>query len=608
MARKIYIKTAAIISLCCGIFIILSACLAPVDMDEFFKPDGPADTFITNTVNKQPSTPIQPTPPVEDIVKVDDQTGDGLKGGKGIIIGLKKNKYYMVEKEVDDDDNPVNASAYPKYVTEHPSFNNPGQMIDELGFITRINGEKIIGLTPNLNTYTVRAAVPFFEGMAFTYSDSNNAGVKETAYVNNGAINIDAPKGNFTLEQLYPQFNGYDVTGVAVSSAFTSSSPFYSPNHLTIGNTAETVKSFQLEGANTEVDYVFVKTDVPSNFFVLTVKIGAKPPTVIDEKPITGVTKPVAGETPATAITNSEQYTGTVSWSPAITGGKFAPLTDYTATITLTAKAGYTFNGVPENFFTVADTSTAATNPANSGVITAVFPKTGSITINIAAIQGVTVPVNGATPVTEITPTDQYTGTVTWGGTLVGGNFGPTTVYTATITLTEKTGYTLTGVGANFFTVAGTISTATNPAGSGVITAVFPATNANLTGNVLFSVSFNFSDAMPAGSLTPSVGGTIDRGSFDGGKTVVLTLGSAPDSGAWSDIKWYVGGKTYNSLPYVNVLGGGNILTIDNSAEFWPILSQSSFEVTVTATLSGCNDPAKNGYYSGTVTINVTGP
>ncbi|MGI6299754.1 MAG: hypothetical protein ACOX52_01640 [Verrucomicrobiota bacterium] len=48
------------------------------------------------------------------------------------------------------------------------------------------------------------------------------------------------------------------------------------------------------------------------------------------------------------------------------------------ATITLTAKAGYTLTGVSENFFTVEGADTVS-NAANSGVITAVFPATAPI-------------------------------------------------------------------------------------------------------------------------------------------------------------------------------------------------------------------------------------
>jgi sulfatase modifying factor 1 len=102
----------------------------------------------------------------------------------------------------------------------------------------------------------------------------------------------------------------------------------------------------------------------------------ATPPTdtVINIAAIPGVTVPVCGGTPVTAITETAQYTGTVSWSPTVSG-TFAANTVYTATITLTAKTGYTLTGVAENSFTVAGAT--ATNAVNSGVVTAVFPATG---------------------------------------------------------------------------------------------------------------------------------------------------------------------------------------------------------------------------------------
>jgi formylglycine-generating enzyme len=93
--------------------------------------------------------------------------------------------------------------------------------------------------------------------------------------------------------------------------------------------------------------------------------------------------------------------------------------------------------------------------------------------IDIAAIPGVTPPESGAVPVTTITETAQYTGTVAWSGSPA--TFAETHTYTATISLTAKAGYTLSGVAADFFTVAGAASD-TNPVNSGVVTAVFPAT------------------------------------------------------------------------------------------------------------------------------------
>jgi hypothetical protein len=96
------------------------------------------------------------------------------------------------------------------------------------------------------------------------------------------------------------------------------------------------------------------------------------------------------------------------------------------------------------------------------------------VVIATAAIAGVTAPATGTTPVTTVTVATDYTGSVTWSPSPV--TFAASTAYIATITITPQLGYTLTGVAANFFTVAG--ATTTNDANSGVVTAVFPATAA----------------------------------------------------------------------------------------------------------------------------------
>ena len=96
-------------------------------------------------------------------------------------------------------------------------------------------------------------------------------------------------------------------------------------------------------------------------------------------------------------------------------------------------------------------------------------------TLSATAIAGVTVPVTGATPVTTVTAGTGYTGTVIWNGSP--STFTSATIYTATITLSITSGYTLTGVTANQFTIAGTTGSATNSINSGIITAVFPATS-----------------------------------------------------------------------------------------------------------------------------------
>jgi len=126
---------------------------------------------------------------------------------------------------------------------------------------------------------------------------------------------------------------------------------------------------------------------------IFTLTVDPAPDTVINLASIAGVTAPAYGGTPVTTITETTQYTGSVTWSPTIVGA-FAASTAYTATVTLTPKTGYTLTGVAANYFTVVGAT--ATNPANSGVITAVFPATGSaptadktvLNARIAAIGG----------------------------------------------------------------------------------------------------------------------------------------------------------------------------------------------------------------------------
>jgi len=186
---------------------------------------------------------------------------------------------------------------------------------------------------------------------------------------------------------------------------------------------------------------------------------------------IQGVTAPVAGGIPITTITENEQYTGTVLWSPV--DSTFQNSTVYFATITLTPKKGYTLQGVKADFFTVTGANDVK-NDKNSGVITVIFPRTaGTIDIpakiDIKTIVGINIVV-GETPKTEINPTAQYTGTVVWSP--ADSQFKINTIYTATITLTPRAGFTFTGVGADFFTVMGAY-TVRNEANSGVVKVEF---------------------------------------------------------------------------------------------------------------------------------------
>lgn len=183
---------------------------------------------------------------------------------------------------------------------------------------------------------------------------------------------------------------------------------------------------------------------------------------------IEGVTVPVKGEIPDATVTENVEYTAAVTWSPTDT--QFKAYTVYTAFITVTPKTGYTLTGVSGNFFTVAGAS--PTSMANSGVVTAIFPRTAVAVIDIAPIAGVTPPFIGAMPVGTLSETNQYTATISWSP--ADSTFQSDVIYTATITLTPKTGYTVTGVAQNFFTVTGAATT--NSSNTGIVTAVFPKT------------------------------------------------------------------------------------------------------------------------------------
>ena len=96
-----------------------------------------------------------------------------------------------------------------------------------------------------------------------------------------------------------------------------------------------------------------------------------------------------------------------------------------------------------------------------------ILPKTINSAITLTA------PVKNEVPQTEI-ETDEYTATVVWSPE-VEDKFGYDTVYTATITITPKTNYTVKGIAENSYTVNGA-QTVTNEADSATVTAVYSAT------------------------------------------------------------------------------------------------------------------------------------
>jgi len=175
-----------------------------------------------------------------------------------------------------------------------------------------------------------------------------------------------------------------------------------------------------------------------------------------------------------------------------------------------------------------------------------------STVINIAAIQGVAAPVTGETPVNEIYDYEngQYSGFVTWSPNHY--TFEASTIYTATITLTAETGYTLQGIGNNFFTVTGAKSVSNN-ANSGVITAIFPQTAATLS---LDKIEYYWIDQH--GSLATTSGGAVAVGV---GETLTITAQSA----GYTAKQWYRNGistgQNGNTYIFSSVVAGNHIVS-----------------------------------------------
>ena len=191
-----------------------------------------------------------------------------------------------------------------------------------------------------------------------------------------------------------------------------------------------------------------------------------------------------------------------------------------------------------------------------------ILPKT----INTAITQ-LTAPVKNEVPQTEI-ETDEYTATVVWSPEVT-DKFGYDTVYTATITITPKTNYTVKGIAENGYTVSGA-ETVTNEADSATVTAVYSATGSYDTVDTneftkpLEIVGWTYGDTPNAPTATAKYG------------TIKYTYSTAAD-GEYSEIvptdagTYYVKAKVEETDKYtglesdaVEFVIGKKILTNDN--------------------------------------------
>jgi len=176
----------------------------------------------------------------------------------------------------------------------------------------------------------------------------------------------------------------------------------------------------------------------------------------VNVKNITGLTKPVAGATPAVAADickDNTQYKAAVSWAPAA-ATNFDAETEYTATLTLTTYFGYIFDGVAQDSFTCPGAKpNGVTNAVGGGdtiTVAVVFPATEDKVVTLP----IAVPVAGAQAQRSF-ENAECSGTIRWFDSstgvelFAGRSFASGKTYRAIVTdLTAKPGYTLVGLSA----------------------------------------------------------------------------------------------------------------------------------------------------------------
>ncbi|MBT3271920.1 MAG: fibronectin type III domain-containing protein, partial [Spirochaetales bacterium] len=292
-----------------------------------------------------------------------------LLGGSPISFGAEHSSFFRIEQEIP-------TSLAPGEETVITIYCVPSQTTDEIkAVITIENNDENLGLfIVNLSGTVVDATVqipPVPGGNQALTIESTTASVGSISWIE--ATDDTTPQTSLQY-RVYFSLNANIDT---VVNAEANGSPF---GEWQTAITGETITGLS---PNTEYYVNVLARDASGNKASYTIQsfstlaLGDQTITFLA---IPGITAPVTGVTPATTTIDTTQYTGTITWSPA--AGTFAASTVYTANIVLTAKAGFTLTGVSADSFTVV--GAAAINPADSGVVTAVFPGTAATVINIA--------------------------------------------------------------------------------------------------------------------------------------------------------------------------------------------------------------------------------
>ena len=138
-----------------------------------------------------------------------------------------------------------------------------------------------------------------------------------------------------------------------------------------------------------------------------------------------------------------------------------------------------------------------------------------------------------------------------------GTTFASGTVYVATITLIPVTGFTFTGVTANFFTEGGAVGVS-NPVNSGVVTATYAATTSV---PAVVSAIFTDSDTILITYNVAVNSALIDYQGGTGANAGLAIQKTYPLAGTLTPTNVYGTGTKYISIDFTSVTGYATTIT-----------------------------------------------
>ena len=466
-------------------------------------------------------------------------------------------------------------------VTSYTITSNPGAIISIIA-PKDINRAKITGLTPGVTyTFSITATNSQGESLASPSSEAMLApNLPDAPSITSLILTGD------TSARLH-----YDHTTFDGGAAITSYKAIITSSGLVVATRQVSPGVLELTGLpySTTLSISLSARNVAGSSLAsnasnsITTATPPPPPPEPEPSPTSSSSADPSLAAPAFTLSSSTEdgtvNTAATGFTIASTGGVIASFT-----ISPAAPGGMSFNtstggfsGTPTATQSATTYTITATNATGSTTQTFSFTVSAAV-ISVAAIGGVTAPVINAAPVTRVTSANGYTGTVTWSGSPT--RFAASTSYTATITLTAAVGYTLTGVSENFFTVAGATSV-THSENSGVITAVFPATESfGLANRVSITRAFVGTERRTAFSTQPQIsvqdsgGNTVTSSdavitaTVSSGGTLIGTTSATASSGV----------ATFNNLGIDGTIGTSYIITFTTG---------DLTAATATVTLSG---------------------